>query len=69
MNTYHTFILFAFILLFSNASLARRIYPHPDEQHQENVPVEKMMMLIPPDSDLTGLQYVLTPLYQGPDRK
>jgi hypothetical protein len=69
MNTYYTFIFFAFILLFSNSPLAYQIYKYPYESYQENIPVSKMMMVIPTEVDATDSQYILPPLYRVLDRE
>jgi len=68
MNTYYTFIFFACILLFSNSPLAYRIYEYPYESYQENVPVPKMMMVVPTEVDFTEPEYILSPWYQVLDR-
>jgi len=69
MNTYYTVIFFAFILLFSNSPLAYQIYKYPYEPYQENVPVPKMIMVVPTEVDFTEPEYILSPLYQVLDRK
>jgi len=69
MNTYNTFIFFAFILLFSSSSLAYHIYPYSYEQYQESNPAPEMMMVVPTKLGFTRSKYVLPSLYQVPDRK
>ena len=70
MNISYTFIVFAFILLFSNSVLAYRIYPFDNEPYyQENVPAPRIMMVISADNDGTRPQYVSPSIYQAIVRK
>ena len=69
MKTSFIMIFFAFILFFSNASIAYRIYSSPyEQQHQGNLPGSETVLSTPNDDDFTWSQYVAPKLYQMLDR-
>ena len=59
MRTCYTLIFFALIVLFSNSSLAYRIYQYPYEQYQVNIPLVKLMMAVPTEDGITWPQNLL----------
>ena len=69
MNSYNTFIFFAFILLFSSSSLAYRIYPNQYENISRKHSTNKMMMDVPNEGDHLWSQYVLPSMNPVPDGK
>ncbi len=69
MHTSYTFLFFAFILLFSNSSLAYRMFSNPYEQDQDPISALKRMDVVPTEGDSTWLQNALSPSYQTPDGK
>lgn len=71
MNSYYTFVFFAFILLFSSSSLAYRMFANTDDQDQDqqNILVSRRMILVPSEVIHPGSKYILPSHYQSPDRK